>query len=153
MKNGFLFLPSFPLTSINSLDKLVLLLMTQTGALVHIYLDGSILLTHGGTECGQGLHTKMIQVHIGLELITDLYSVLYIVRSSLLVFTSCLMLWSTVIDCHSLHVCLFHSNFVSKAPTVWHSISMSLYRWHWRSLAGCMAVIGLLKYGLRWWSN
>ena len=35
----------------------------QAGALVHIYKDGSVLLTHGGVEMGQGLHTKMIQVH------------------------------------------------------------------------------------------
>jgi len=34
----------------------------QAGALVLIYLDGSIQLNHGGTEMGQGLHTKMIQV-------------------------------------------------------------------------------------------
>ena len=36
--------------------------MLQAGALVHIYTDGSVLLAHGGTEMGQGLHTKMIQV-------------------------------------------------------------------------------------------
>eukprot|EP00095_Tigriopus_kingsejongensis_P011121 snap_masked-scaffold645_size120276-processed-gene-0.3 protein:Tk11121 transcript:snap_masked-scaffold645_size120276-processed-gene-0.3-mRNA-1 annotation:"xanthine dehydrogenase oxidase-like" len=36
--------------------------MNQGGALVQIYRDGSVLLTHGGTEMGQGLHTKMIQV-------------------------------------------------------------------------------------------
>ncbi|XP_043916138.1 xanthine dehydrogenase/oxidase-like [Protopterus annectens] len=36
--------------------------MNQAGALVHIYKDGSVLLTHGGTEMGQGLHTKMVQV-------------------------------------------------------------------------------------------
>lgn len=36
--------------------------MNQAGALAHIYTDGSVLLTHGGTEMGQGLHTKMIQI-------------------------------------------------------------------------------------------
>lgn len=36
--------------------------LNQAGALLHVYSDGSILLSHGGTEMGQGLHTKMIQV-------------------------------------------------------------------------------------------
>jgi len=34
----------------------------QAGALLLIYTDGSIILNHGGTEMGQGLHTKMLQV-------------------------------------------------------------------------------------------
>ena len=36
--------------------------LNQAGALVHIYHDGSILLSHGGTEMGQGLHTKMCMI-------------------------------------------------------------------------------------------
>ena len=36
--------------------------LNQAGALVHIYKDGTILVNHGGTEMGQGLHTKMQQV-------------------------------------------------------------------------------------------
>ncbi|KAI1821227.1 xanthine dehydrogenase [Xylaria intraflava] len=34
----------------------------QAGALVHIYHDGSILVAHGGTEMGQGLHTKITAI-------------------------------------------------------------------------------------------
>ena len=36
--------------------------LNQAGALVHIYHDGSILLAHGGTEMGQGLHTKVSMI-------------------------------------------------------------------------------------------
>lgn len=38
------------------------LFLNQGGALVNIYTDGSVLVTHGGVEMGQGLHTKMCQV-------------------------------------------------------------------------------------------
>jgi xanthine dehydrogenase large subunit len=34
----------------------------QAGALLHIYNDGSVLVNHGGTEMGQGLHTKIAQI-------------------------------------------------------------------------------------------
>ncbi|KAL6462054.1 hypothetical protein MHYP_G00301990 [Metynnis hypsauchen] len=36
--------------------------LNQAAALVHIYKDGSVLVSHGGTEMGQGIHTKVQQV-------------------------------------------------------------------------------------------
>jgi len=38
------------------------LFLNQAGALVHIYHDGSVLVAHGGTEMGQGLHTKICMI-------------------------------------------------------------------------------------------
>ena len=37
-------------------------LFNQAGALVHVYMDGSVQVNHGGTEMGQGLHTKVCQI-------------------------------------------------------------------------------------------
>ncbi|KAK6752645.1 hypothetical protein RB195_003825 [Necator americanus] len=36
--------------------------LNQAGALVLIYTDGSVLVSHGGMEMGQGLHTKILQI-------------------------------------------------------------------------------------------
>jgi xanthine dehydrogenase/oxidase len=37
-------------------------LMNQAGALVHLYPDGTVLVSTGGVEMGQGLNTKLIQI-------------------------------------------------------------------------------------------
>ncbi|MCB2218942.1 MAG: xanthine dehydrogenase molybdopterin binding subunit [Bacteroidetes bacterium] len=36
--------------------------LNQAGALVNIYKDGTVQVNHGGTEMGQGLHAKILQV-------------------------------------------------------------------------------------------
>lgn len=44
--------------------------LNQGGALIHIYKDGSVLVTVGGMEMGQGLYTKLVQVRLGWLLLT-----------------------------------------------------------------------------------
>lgn len=45
--------------------------LNQAGALINIYSDGSIRLSHGGIEMGQGLYTKVAQV-VAEELQVDI---------------------------------------------------------------------------------
>ncbi|KAF9972833.1 hypothetical protein BGZ73_003979, partial [Actinomortierella ambigua] len=66
-KRGMAFLPTKYGISFTALH------LNQAGSLIHIYHDGSVLLSHGGVEMGQGLHTKMIQVCAeGLQIPMDL---------------------------------------------------------------------------------
>ncbi len=56
VKRGLGFMPvKFGISFTNSV-------LNQAGALVLIYTDGSVQLNHGGTEMGQGLHSKMLAV-------------------------------------------------------------------------------------------
>ncbi|MDM5176493.1 xanthine dehydrogenase molybdopterin binding subunit [Massilia sp. DJPM01] len=48
--------------------------LNQAGALVHVYVDGSIIVNHGGTEMGQGINTKVMQV-VAHELGVDILHV------------------------------------------------------------------------------
>ncbi len=36
--------------------------LNQAGALINIYKDGTVQVNHGGTEMGQGLHAKILQI-------------------------------------------------------------------------------------------
>ncbi|MBS2027765.1 MAG: xanthine dehydrogenase molybdopterin binding subunit [Deltaproteobacteria bacterium] len=56
LKRGIAFQPiKFGISFTNSI-------LNQAGAFVLMYGDGSVQLNHGGTEMGQGLHTKMLAV-------------------------------------------------------------------------------------------
>ena len=48
--------------------------LNQGAALVHVYTDGTVLVSHGGVEMGQGLYTKMIQI-VARELNVDVQKV------------------------------------------------------------------------------
>ena len=56
VKRGIGFMPvKFGISFTNTM-------LNQAGALVLVYTDGSVAINHGGSEMGQGLHTKMVTI-------------------------------------------------------------------------------------------
>ncbi len=56
VKRGIGFMPvKFGISFTNTM-------LNQAGSLVLVYTDGSVAINHGGSEMGQGLHTKMIAI-------------------------------------------------------------------------------------------
>lgn len=51
-----------------SLLLLPVICVVQGAALVNIYKDGSVLVSHSGTDMGQGINTKAIQVRFRLDI-------------------------------------------------------------------------------------
>uniref|UniRef100_A0A8C0VUD9 Aldehyde oxidase 1 n=1 Tax=Cyanistes caeruleus TaxID=156563 RepID=A0A8C0VUD9_CYACU len=77
--------------------------LSQAAALVHIYTDGSVLLTHGGIEMGQGIHTKMIQV-ASRELNIPMSSIHFCETSTTTVPNACASIGSAGTDVNGMAV-------------------------------------------------
>ena len=71
LKNGGRYIKGLALTPVKFGISFTAMFLNQAGALVHIYTDGTVQVNHGGTEMGQGLHTKIAQIvaaELGLPL-------------------------------------------------------------------------------------
>ena len=61
-KNNIFFKKGIALTPVKFGISFTATWFNQGGALVHVYTDGSVIVNHGGTEMGQGLHTKVLGI-------------------------------------------------------------------------------------------
>jgi xanthine dehydrogenase large subunit len=71
LKNGGRYIKGLALTPVKFGISFTAMFLNQAGALVHIYTDGTVQVSHGGTEMGQGLYTKIAQIvaaELGLPL-------------------------------------------------------------------------------------
>jgi xanthine dehydrogenase large subunit len=71
LKTGGRYLKGLALTPVKFGISFTAMFLNQAGALVHIYTDGTVQVSHGGTEMGQGLYTKIGQIvaaELGLPL-------------------------------------------------------------------------------------
>ena len=71
LKTGGRYIKGLALTPVKFGISFTAMFLNQAGALVHIYTDGTVQVSHGGTEMGQGLYTKIGQIvaaELGLPL-------------------------------------------------------------------------------------
>jgi xanthine dehydrogenase large subunit len=71
LKNGGRYIKGLALTPVKFGISFTAMFLNQAGALIHIYTDGTVQVSHGGTEMGQGLYTKISQIvaaELGLPL-------------------------------------------------------------------------------------
>lgn len=71
LKSGGRYIKGLALTPVKFGISFTAMFLNQAGALVHIYTDGTVQVSHGGTEMGQGLYTKIAQIvaaELGLPL-------------------------------------------------------------------------------------
>jgi xanthine dehydrogenase large subunit len=62
LKNGGRYIKGLALTPVKFGISFTAMFLNQAGALIHIYTDGTVQVSHGGTEMGQGLYTKIAQI-------------------------------------------------------------------------------------------